>query len=108
MHLSLFVTAPLDSPQNFVSETISSTSIQLSWERPSTPNGIITHYSLMYNAVDGPSSDPILFSDTIFTVNNLNEYTEYVFRIAAATSAGLGPVTVTSSRTAEDGMYMCV
>ena len=60
----------------------------------------------MYNAVDGPLSGPILFSDTMFTVNNLNEYTEYVFRIAAATSAGLGPDAVTSSRTAEDGTHI--
>ena len=62
----------------------------------------------MYNAVDGPSSGPILFSDTMFTVNNLNEYTEYEFRIAAATSAGLGPDRETSNTTAEDGTYMCV
>ena len=99
-------TAPLDSPQNIMSETISSTSIRLSWERPLTPNGIITHYSLMYNSL---LSDPTsIVNDTMFTVNNLNTYTEYEFRIAAATSAGLGPDAVTSSRTAEYGTYLCV
>ena len=91
-----------------MSETINSTSIQLSWDRPSTPNGIITHYSLMYNVVDGPLFDPVLLDDTMFTVNNLNEHTEYEFSVAAATGAGLGPPAVTSSRTAEDGMYIHV
>ena len=102
----LFVTVPLDSPQNFVCETLNSTSIQLSWERPSTPNGVITQYSLKYNAVDGPLSDPVLINGTMFTVEDLNGDTEYVFRIAAATSAGLGPDAVTSSRTAEDGTHI--
>ena len=64
----------------------------------------------MYNVVDDPMSDPVLrvFNDTMFTVNNLNEYTQYEFSVAAATSAGLGPYAGTSSRTAEDGMYIHV
>ena len=103
---TLFITAPLDNPQNFVSETINSTSIHLSWDRPSTPNGVITYYSLVYNVVGGSSTDPLLITDTMFTVEGLNEYTEYVFSIAAATSAGLGPETVTTERTDEDGMYI--
>ena len=104
----LFFTAPLDSPQNFVSETINSTSIHLSWDRPSIPNGVITHYSLVYNVVGGSSTGPILITDTMFTVEGLNEYTEYVFSIAAATSAGLGPSAEISNRTDEDGMYICM
>ena len=104
--LSLFVTAPLDNPQNFVAETINSTSIQLSWDRPSTPNGEITHYSLVHTV--GPPTGPVSIMDTMFTVNNLNEYTEYVFSIAAATSAGLGPDAVASNRTAEDGTVRLV
>ena len=100
--LTLFVTVPLDSPQNFAAETINSTSIHLFWDPPSTPNGVITHYCLMYNAVDGPLSDPVLINDTIFTVE---DHTQYVFSIAAATSAGLGPDAETSSRTDDDGTH---
>ena len=102
-----FVTVPLDSPQNFAAQTINSTSIQLSWDRPSTPNGVITYYSLVYTTkvAGGPSTGPVSIMDTMFTVNNLNEYTEYVFSVAAATGAGLGPPTKSTNRTAEDGAY---
>ena len=102
----LVVTAPLGGPQNFTAETINSTSIHLSWNRPSTPNGVITHYSLVHNinTDGGPSPDPNLINATMFTVKDLNSDTEYVFSIAAATSAGLGPFIETSVRTAEEGM----
>ena len=59
----------------------------------------------MYNVVGGPPTGPLLITDTMFAVEGLNEYTEYVFSIAAATSAGLGPSADTTERTAEDGMY---
>ena len=60
----------------------------------------------MYSAVDGPLSDPVLINDTMFTFEDLNGDTEYVFSIAAATSAGLGPDVVTSNKTAGDGMHI--
>ena len=60
----------------------------------------------MYNVVGGPPTDPLLITDTMFTVGDLNDNTEYVFSIAAATSAGLGPSVETSKRTAKDGMYV--
>ena len=65
---------------------------------------MITHYSLVYNVVDGPSTGQVLITDTMFTVEGLSDNTEYVFSIAAATSAGLGPSAETSNRTAGDGM----
>ena len=60
----------------------------------------------MYNVVGGPSTGPILITDTMFTVEDLNEYTEYVFSIDAATSAGLGPSAGTTERTDEYGMVI--
>ena len=62
----------------------------------------------MYNVVDGPSTGPLLITDTMFTVEGLSDNTEYVFSIAAATSAGLGPSAETTERTAEDGIYSYV
>ena len=60
----------------------------------------------MYNVVGGQSTGLVhIISDTMCTVEGLNEYTEYVFSITAATSAGLGPSAETTERTAEDGMY---
>ena len=103
-----FVTAPLDSPQNFVNETINSTSIQLYWDQPSTPNGEIINYSLVYSGLFPGSLElgPFSIMDTMFIVNDLNGYSDYVFSIAAATSAGLGPYALTIGRTAEDGVYV--
>ena len=106
LYINHSVTVPLDSPQNFAAETIDSTSIYLSWNRPTTPNGIVTRYSLSYNAVDGLTIGPLLITDTLFTVEDLNEDTEYAFSIAAATSVGLGPSAETSNRTVEDGMHV--
>ena len=60
----------------------------------------------MYNVVGGSSTEPHLITDTMFTVEDLNEYTEYVFSIAAATSAGLGPSAETTERTDENGMVI--
>ena len=68
---------------------------------------MITHYSLVYNVVGGPSTEPLLITDTMFTVEGLSDNTEYVFSIAAATNAGLGPSAETSNRTAGDGMCAC-
>ena len=100
-------TAPQDGPQNVTAETINSTSIQLYWNRPSTPNGVITNYSLDYfGNIPSPNVfGPYFIMETMFTVNDLNVYTEYVFGIAAATSAGFGPYNWTSGTTAEDGVY---
>ena len=105
-----FITAPLDSPRNFVNETINSTSIHLYWDRPSTPNGEITNYSLVYSGLfpDSLELGPFSIMDTMFIVNDLNEYTTYVFSIAAATGAGLGPYANIIGRTAEDGVYICM
>ena len=68
---------------------------------------MIIHYSLVYteNEVGGLSTDPFLITDTMFTVEGLNRYTEYSFNITAATSAGIGPSAGTADRTAEDGKY---
>ena len=60
----------------------------------------------MYSTASNPSSGLVLINDTMYTVDNLNEYTEYVFHISAATSAGLGPYAETSDQTTEDGLYV--
>ena len=58
----------------------------------------------MYNEDGGPLSDPFLINSTMVTAD-LNGDREYVFCVAAATSAGLGPKVETSSKTAVNGTH---
>ena len=85
---------------------INSTSIQLSWQRPATPNGVIVNYSLEYYiASDGaPPSSSIMVAPTMtsYDVSGLNEFTEYTFRLAAVT-IGEGPLASATEMTLEDG-----
>ena len=97
---------PLDRPRSFVASAVNSTSIELSWVRPATPNGEITTYVIFYAAVD--SNESINTIDTMFTVQGLNEYTDYTFTVSAATRVGVGPAAEDSERTLEDGMSIYI
>ena len=93
-------------PRLFVAEAENSTSIQLSWQRPTTPNGVIVHYTLVYQTTDGdpsPNQEPIPPTMTSFRVTGLNEYTDYTFTLTASTSLGAGPPAVATETTLEDG-----
>ena len=83
-----------------------STSIQLSWERPSTPNGVIVHYSLSYNISNNGESppSPVVVPPTItsYDVTGLNEFTVYTFTLTAVTGVGPGPEANVTERTEED------
>ena len=93
-------------PRNFTAVADNSTSIQLSWERPSTPNGVIVHYSLSYNISNdgGSSPSPVVVPPTMtsYDVIGLNEFTYYTFTLAAVTREGSGPEANVTERTQED------
>ena len=94
-------------PRNFAAVADTSTSVQLSWERPATPNGIIDNYTLEYYVTsDGPNSNPVMdvlgSRMTSHEVTGLNEFTEYTFRLAAVTT-GPGPQATFTVTTLEDG-----
>ena len=91
-------------PRNFFAEAANSTSISLSWTRPATPNGVITHYTLTYSTNGGDESmEMVPPTLTSFPVDNLNEYTMYTFTLSASTIAGTGPSATASAITDEDG-----
>ena len=102
-------TVPSDRPQNFVAEAISSKSINLMWDRPTTPNGVITEYNLTYRAPNSMVTSRSI-SGTMYIAEGLNEYTNYTFTIRASTSVGPGPQAEIIEITAEDGtyIYMCM
>ncbi|XP_040264377.1 phosphatidylinositol phosphatase PTPRQ isoform X1 [Bufo bufo] len=80
--------APGSPPQNLVSAGVNATAINLEWLPPAEPNGIITHYEIIYT-----NSTVILAQNTssrAFTVTDLNPYTLYRISVRAYTQFGHG------------------
>ena len=99
---------PAGPPEGFNVTGVTATSVSLEWRRPSIPNGEILHYILQYSTTT--VTIPVTFNATNdeynvtnYTVESLNEYTNYTFNISAVTSRGTGPLATTSTRTSEAG-----
>ena len=96
------------SPANLRVMGNSPSSVLVSWNPPSTPNGVITSYSLYVNYSDGSPIDQILTGALImnYTIAGLQPYQLISVQISANTSSGEGPVSeFTSGRTREEGEY---
>ena len=102
------LTVPADPPANFSAAAINSTTIELTWSQPPTPNGIVIFYNLTYNLSEMifESSFSVLNSVLVgaedknsYVVTGLNEYTIYQFEIFASTRIGPGPSTQATART---------
>ena len=68
--------------------TINSSSVNLRWTPPDTPNGVITQYSIQLNETDitNLSSNVLMY-----TIGGLSPDTVYVLQLTAFTNAGEGP-----------------
>ena len=104
-------TAPSGSPVNVVSQTESSTSINVTWDEvPAVErNGNITHYEVEYSHTNFDDANRIikqLLSDEAnrtVVLDSLHEFTEYRIRVRAYTKAGFGPYSnQTTSITFQD------
>ncbi|XP_058248873.1 ephrin type-A receptor 7 isoform X4 [Hemibagrus wyckioides] len=75
-----------------IKERVQEHSIQLSWQEPEQPNGVITEYEIKYYEKDHKDRiySTVKSKSTSATVNNLKPSTAYVFQIRAFTSAGYG------------------
>ncbi|XP_029984345.1 ephrin type-A receptor 7 isoform X5 [Sphaeramia orbicularis] len=77
-----------------IKEKVQQRSVQLSWQEPQQPNGVITEYEIKYYEKDQSQKDRIYSTvrskSTSATVNNLKPSTAYVFQIRAFTEAGYG------------------
>lgn len=85
---------PSEPPRHIKVSVISSTEASFSWLPPEQDkrNGIITHYVIELTDEDfNVSGATILANSTEHMYKSLEEYVQYSFKIAAATSAGLGP-----------------
>ena len=100
MDMSDYIYFPIvpGEPQNLMIISLDSTSLMVSWEHPlpQDRNGIITDYLIYVQIRDG-SEDIFMRSTnsnaTTFTIENLEEFTEYNISVAAVTGAGEGNKT---------------
>ena len=72
-------------------------------------NGILTGYDLQYSVDQSPRSWSTLSSKPMvrqITITGLNEYTDYVVKVAGKTSVGTGVYSAEESdKTHEDSEY---
>ncbi|XP_046877333.1 ephrin type-A receptor 7 isoform X3 [Hypomesus transpacificus] len=75
-----------------IKERVQQRSIQLSWQEPEQPNGVITEYEIKYYEKEQKDRiySTVKSKLTSATVNNLKPSTSYVFQIRAFTAAGYG------------------
>ncbi|KAL3052959.1 hypothetical protein OYC64_005482 [Pagothenia borchgrevinki] len=87
----LVSTAP-SQVSDVIKEKVQQRSIQLSWQEPQQPNGVITEYEIKYYEKDQKDRvySTVRSKSTSATVNNLKPSTSYVFQIRAFTEAGYG------------------
>ena len=83
------------APWSLAAVNATDTSVTLSWMEPNITNGIITRYQVEYRVISTDQTSIVLQNTTSLTymVTGLSAYTEYSFRVAAATRTGLGPYT---------------
>ncbi|KAK5880562.1 hypothetical protein CesoFtcFv8_023575 [Champsocephalus esox] len=88
---ALVSTAP-SQVSEVIKEKVQQRSIQLSWQEPQQPNGVITEYEIKYYEKDQKDRvySTVRSKSTSATVNNLMPSTSYVFQIRAFTEAGYG------------------
>uniref|UniRef100_A0A0F7Z6H7 Receptor-type tyrosine-protein phosphatase F n=1 Tax=Crotalus adamanteus TaxID=8729 RepID=A0A0F7Z6H7_CROAD len=101
---------PSAPPQEVACVSISSTTIRVSWVPPpaQSRNGVITQYSIAYQAVEGEDStkhvvEGIGHEHSSWEISNLEKWREYKVWVRAHTDVGPGPESIpVSVRTDED------
>lgn len=97
------ILVPDDAPGSFRVNTITSTTCNLMWSRPSVPNGDLIHYTISYNSTSGTEARVTVDGDRTDTVvTGLHPYTYYSFNVSASTRVGNGPSASIALRTEED------
>uniref|UniRef100_A0A671U797 Ephrin type-A receptor 7 n=1 Tax=Sparus aurata TaxID=8175 RepID=A0A671U797_SPAAU len=93
-----------------IKEKVQQRSIQLSWQEPHQPNGVITEYEIKYYEKKDRIYSTVRSKSTSATVNNLKPSTAYVFQIRAFTEAGYGTygprLEITTKEEATGRMYI--
>ena len=76
---------------------VNSTSATLQWRPPTTLNGVIRQYSILYNGINvtGFGNSMLMDADDVLmdTIEGLSPDTVYVLQLRAHTVVGAGPST---------------
>ncbi|XP_054856353.1 ephrin type-A receptor 7 isoform X3 [Eublepharis macularius] len=83
---------PPSQVSGVMKEKVLQRSVELSWQEPEHPNGVITEYEIKYYEKDQRERtySTVKTRSTSASVNNLKPGTVYVFQIRAFTAAGYG------------------
>lgn len=95
---------------------VTSVDVMLTWQPPSTPNGIINGYLAWYtetlvcnnSQVSNSTRVSLPAAANMYTFTGLEEDTPYVFYVSAETAAGEGEAATVMNTTLEDGEYLYV
>ena len=97
---------PSAPPENVRVTASSPNNLRIEWEAPPSTdrNGIIIGYTLQYKKSNESSYSTVLpTSIALANITNLNEFTEYEIKVAAATASGLGPYSDAIVETTSEG-----
>lgn len=87
---------------------VSSTSLNVTWREPQTPNGVITNYSIFDTTTSGDLDSLLTFSSSpaYLIVDGLDPFTEYGFVVEVCTAVGCNDSQVGTGQTGESGKYI--
>ena len=94
-------------PEDLNVEATTSETISLSWGPPDvqSQNGIITGYLINVTAIETGETFQVSSATTNLVIQSLRPFTMYICVIAAETSAGTGPFSISLSvQTSESGI----
>ena len=95
-------------PESISAEPVSTTSVSIEWLPPVNKNGILTNYSIFWQA-QGSFSQPLSAevdnSTTSYIVSQLQTCVSYNFSVAASTTAGVGEPAFDISTTNIEGIF---
>ena len=104
--LETATSSPSAPPENVRVTASSPNNLRIEWEAPPSTdqNGIIIGYTLQYRKSNESSYSTVLpTSIALANISNLNEFTEYQIKVAAATASGLGPYSDAIVETTSEG-----
>ena len=91
--------------------------MEVTWSPPAEPNGEVTQYNITWCLIGRVHPDYILdvyeecddstSTDTSYTIEGLEGYSQYTVSVAAQTITGMGPFVTSYADTKASGMYQC-
>uniref|UniRef100_A0AAQ4Q4V1 Contactin-3 n=1 Tax=Gasterosteus aculeatus aculeatus TaxID=481459 RepID=A0AAQ4Q4V1_GASAC len=87
--------------ESLQAEALSPTSVQVSWDPPSQPNGPILGYRLLWTESPSAKEQSVEVNGLNYKMEGLNKFTEYTVRVSAINRYGPGPAPETASVTTQ-------